>query len=951
MAYQSFPREPSPRHNNGLTNGSFSKPTQNGYNGSSPLPSTYIQSDFENAQARQSPPVSSVNAKTSTSSRWIAPQFLHDIVDRNELIFRRVRGILNKVTPEKFDKLSRNLINIGIDSKTILKGVIILIFEKAIDEPKYCGIYAQLCQRLSKDAPNFDEPHTKTNTFLRLLLSKCQEEFETRSKATSAFDKKDGPLSHAELHGKEVAKRKMLGNLKFIGELGKFELLQEAILHKCIQQLLAKKKRTSLLEMAEDIECLCQIVSTVGKRLDTSKAKNIMDQYFDRMNTLSRSMELPSRIRFMLQDVIELRHMGWQPRITQQDNGPRSVTEMRWEMMGPVMPPNFPFMAPGMSPHGVPMMQSSGNAPWLNDPLYTGGMPTSGDHVHNPADDHTDIFGKTISSQSSTPAKQQQPVSRLQAKPDLFEPHYLKSKGAGGTSKPSVPSAANGMNQPRTGRFGVPDDEKDVPKAKPPINKNNPWNIDPFVPHYNKPAVSMLLINNEQAAKSEKTPTPPMKTSPQTIRAYALSTSSSTNKLPPKKNGEISLRPSSFLSKKEEKPKTIFAKSEELPAKMQQFTNLTINDKTNKSNRKTALTKVDIDNKISEVIGQHKGDNDADSVCIALQSLSTNIKYSKMVAKQLMYFGASSAKADWKFIGMIFVECVDRCVLSVETTINAFTLLFDDSKVMELESGKEFVATFASMFVINDMISFARVVEHFQDGHHYPTVLLFLEEVLNEKGKDWLERVLRESKTDLRLTFPKDSRSDSHLMGVAQEKNLVFVFPHLCLKEELLSLMCKMENEEYLIEWLKENVEGKVEAKLLIHMIVCSTVTMATKETLGTDLTQKPEKEIQESEKDFIGKFKNFLKEFIGLDSNLRLEAVYALQVYCHENNFPKEMLLRLFIIFYNMELIDEDVFLQWKEDINETYPGKGKSLFQVNNWLQWLETADEEDEAEAEEA
>ena len=42
-------------------------------------------------------------------------------------------------------------------------------------------------------------------------------------------------------------------------------------------------------------------------------------------------------------------------------------------------------------------------------------------------------------------------------------------------------------------------------------------------------------------------------------------------------------------------------------------------------------------------------------------------------------------------------------------------------------------------------------------------------------------------------------------------------------------------------------------------------------------------------------------------------------------------MLLRLFIIFYNTELVDEDVFLQWKEDINETYPGKGKSLFQVS--------------------
>ena len=42
-------------------------------------------------------------------------------------------------------------------------------------------------------------------------------------------------------------------------------------------------------------------------------------------------------------------------------------------------------------------------------------------------------------------------------------------------------------------------------------------------------------------------------------------------------------------------------------------------------------------------------------------------------------------------------------------------------------------------------------------------------------------------------------------------------------------------------------------------------------------------------------------------------------------------MLIRLFIIFYNEELVEEETFLKWKEDINDVYPGKGKSLFQVN--------------------
>lgn len=35
--------------------------------------------------------------------------------------------ILNKLTPEKFDKLCYDLLNVGIHNKTILKGIIILV--------------------------------------------------------------------------------------------------------------------------------------------------------------------------------------------------------------------------------------------------------------------------------------------------------------------------------------------------------------------------------------------------------------------------------------------------------------------------------------------------------------------------------------------------------------------------------------------------------------------------------------------------------------------------------------------------------------------------------------------------------------------------------------------------------------------------------------------------------
>jgi len=42
-------------------------------------------------------------------------------------------------------------------------------------------------------------------------------------------------------------------------------------------------------------------------------------------------------------------------------------------------------------------------------------------------------------------------------------------------------------------------------------------------------------------------------------------------------------------------------------------------------------------------------------------------------------------------------------------------------------------------------------------------------------------------------------------------------------------------------------------------------------------------------------------------------------------------MLLRWFVNMYEMEIIEEEAFLKWKEDIRDDYPGKGKALFQVS--------------------
>ena len=62
-------------------------------------------------------------------------------------------------------------------------------------------------------------------------------------------------------------RRRSLGNIHFIGELFKLQMLSEAIMHECITRLL---KSTS---DEERLECFATLITTTGKDLDNEAAK------------------------------------------------------------------------------------------------------------------------------------------------------------------------------------------------------------------------------------------------------------------------------------------------------------------------------------------------------------------------------------------------------------------------------------------------------------------------------------------------------------------------------------------------------------------------------------------------------------------------------------------------------------------------------------------------------
>ncbi|TVY84299.1 Eukaryotic translation initiation factor 4 gamma [Lachnellula suecica] len=265
-----------------------------------------------------------------------------------DMVQRKVKAALNKMTPEKFDKIADQILAIAAQSKDeadgrTLRQVIQLTFEKATDEAHWASMYAKFCKRMLetmspdiKDESILDKNGNIVsggNLFRKYLLNRCQEEFERGWKMDlgekpegERGDEKTGEAAmlSEEYYIAAAAKRRGLGLVQFIGELYKLSMLTERIMHECVKKLV---DYTGIPDEAE-IESLTKLLKTIGANLDsTEKGKPMMDVYFNRIQSMIDTPDLPSRLRFMLMDIVDLRKKHWQSK--EANKGPQTLDEVR----------------------------------------------------------------------------------------------------------------------------------------------------------------------------------------------------------------------------------------------------------------------------------------------------------------------------------------------------------------------------------------------------------------------------------------------------------------------------------------------------------------------------------------------------------------------------------------------------------------------------------------------
>jgi translation initiation factor 4G len=327
----------SPRGASSRGKGSRRGPNKNEHQEAKAMPLTAGQAvkDLERSQTGWKP-----TSLTSTAPQQSAGHMAPDMVQR------KVKAALNKMTPEKFDKISDQVLEIAAQSKDesdgrTLRQVIQLTFEKACDESHWSSMYAKFCSRMLstmsteiKDENVRDKhgnPVVGGALFRKYLLNRCQEEFERGWEINLPEAPEEGKeitMLTDEYYVAAAAKRKGLGLIQFIGELYKLGMLTLRIMHECVLKLLDFEG----LPDESAIESLVKLLRTVGATMESAEAgPKMINMYFERIEKVMNMEGLNSRLRFMLLDTIDLRKSGWKSKDILK--GPKTISEIHQEAL------------------------------------------------------------------------------------------------------------------------------------------------------------------------------------------------------------------------------------------------------------------------------------------------------------------------------------------------------------------------------------------------------------------------------------------------------------------------------------------------------------------------------------------------------------------------------------------------------------------------------------------
>uniref|UniRef100_A0A8C1U7Q2 Eukaryotic translation initiation factor 4 gamma, 3b n=1 Tax=Cyprinus carpio TaxID=7962 RepID=A0A8C1U7Q2_CYPCA len=831
---------------------------------------------------------------------------------KTQELFRKVRSILNKLTPQMFNQLMKQVTDLTIDTEERLKGVIDLVFEKAIDEPSFSVAYGNMCSCLAMlKVPMTDKPSITVN-FRKLLLNRCQKEFEKDKVDDDAFEKKHRELEAAtsasererlqeELEeAKDKARRRSIGNIKFIGELFKLRMLTEAIMHDCVVKLLKNHDEESL-------ECLCRLLTTIGKDLDFEKAKPRMDQYFNQMEKIVKERKTSSRIRFMLQDVIDLRLHNWVSR--RADLGPKTIEQI----------------------HKEAKLEEQEEQRKVHQQLL------SKDNKRRPVVQREETWSTvpmTKNSRTIDPAK----IPKI-SKPMIDEKIQLG------------PRAQVNWIKGSSGGAGAKASESDVSRPSASLNRYSP--LQPSAPPASSlpstsPDFDARRVLSSRGSSGRERNDKPLSTGP--ARTGPISLGSSNKEAPEESVQEVSRRDSDtpkLPASTADKSRLERSQSRESAVKLEVLSG--------PSPDKPTLTEEDMERRSKSIIDEFLHINDYKEAVQCVEELEQPAMLYVFVR-----VGVEStlerSQITRDHMGQLLYQLLQAGILLKLQFFKGFseTLELADDMAIDIPHIWLYLAELVTPVLREGGISMRELFSEFSKpllpvgraGILFSEILHLLCKQMSHRkvgslwrdsGLSWADFIpetedvhsfITEHKLDFTLS------DGSNLTEAVSKRTLS---PEELNKQLEKLLLEDMAGDERIFDWVEANLdESEISSPPFIRALMTAVCKAAVK-TEGSS---------HKVDLSIIKKRLPVLHKYLNSDTERQLQALYALQALIVKLDQPANLLRMFFDCLYDEDVISEDAFCQWEVSKDPAeQQGKGVALKSVTAFFTWLREAEEESE------
>lgn len=364
------------------------------------------------------------------------------------------------------------------------------------------------------------------------------------------------------------------------------------------------------------------------------------------------------------------------------------------------------------------------------------------------------------------------------------------------------------------------------------------------------------------------------------------------------------------------------------------------------------LTQEQVDKKTSGLMAEYLGpggDLEEAVECVKELEGFYSGAFNKMYMEVL-----EKKQSDRDKLGQLVESCMQKSVVKPEDVGEALCELLPEVDELEMDIPKmlDYAATFCAQYLANGGVlkGLVKGLESLKECNKALKLLLKTMSMLKDaKSEEFARECLSNSGVDLKsmlASFIPAEEADTEVAEGIERAGVAWLQPLLGCQQYLTKEYTKGTVPAEIVGWIKEHVakelrEGPKFARIMMRALLNHSAAVENTQVLQTYAPVM--QAFFQTDQDFntpVGKA--MLKQ--------QTQCLFEVQLYCYEREFRDKVLLNLFRTLYNFDVIEEEAFMAWSEDQEDSTPDKGKAIMEAGPFLRWLEEQQDEESDEEDE-